>query len=267
MTFPQVALAALRCPVCGAGFALEARAVRCAAGHNFDIAKQGYVNLLGAGGGDSKEMVAAREEFLAAGHYAPLAETVARTAESSGLIVDAGTGTGYYLTAVLSGGGAGLGLDFSPVALRRAARSHPELGAVVWDLWKPWPIATASVDVVLNVFAPRNPAESRRILRPGGKLVVVTPAPDHLAELRALVRMLAVDDDKLARLDASLGTRFALESRQPLAYPMRLPPGDARRVVHMGPNAYHVAAQSLAVIDEPLTVTASFVLSVYRGMS
>jgi 23S rRNA (guanine745-N1)-methyltransferase len=135
----------------------------------------------------------------------------------------------------------------------------------VWDLWKPWPLASGSADVILNVFAPRNPAESARVLRPGGRLVVVTPAPSHLAELREQVEMLAVDDDKLARLDSSLAPLFTVSSRSDCTVPLVLPPADVRRVVHMGPNAYHVPASALSSITAPLAVTASFVVSVYRG--
>jgi 23S rRNA (guanine745-N1)-methyltransferase len=265
VTFPPAALQALRCPHCSAGLAVHSRALRCPTGHSFDVARQGYVNLLGAGGGDSTEMVAARSEFLAAGHYAPLASAIASAAASPGLIVDAGTGPGYYLASVLASGGTGLGLDVSPAALRRAARAHSSLGAVVWDLWKPWPLASGSADVILNVFAPRNPAESARVLRPGGRLVVVTPAPSHLAELREQVEMLAVDDDKLARLDSSLAPLFTVSSRSDCTVPLVLPPADVRRVVHMGPNAYHVPASALSSITAPLAVTASFVVSVYRG--
>ncbi|MFC6869841.1 putative RNA methyltransferase [Haloechinothrix salitolerans] len=83
-------LRALRCSLCGTGFAIAGRAVRCEQGHNFDIAKQGYVNLLHAkvpsGTADTKEMVAARAAFLDAGHYTPLAEAVSRAAAgTSGL--------------------------------------------------------------------------------------------------------------------------------------------------------------------------------------
>src|SRR5437667_5093714 len=106
VTFPRVPLAALCCPICAAPFELADRALRCPSGHSFDIAKQGYVNLLGSGAGDSKEMVAARAEFLAAGHYSPLASLVAseaaRNLPRDALVVDAGCGTGYYLAAVLS---------------------------------------------------------------------------------------------------------------------------------------------------------------------
>jgi 23S rRNA (guanine745-N1)-methyltransferase len=264
VSFPRVALAALRCPLCGSPFAEEGRALRCTSGHSFDLAKQGYVNLLGVGVGDSKEMVAARAEFLAAGHYAPLARLVAseaaRDLRRDALVVDAGTGTGYYLATVLSRAPAatGLGLDTSTFALRRAARAG--IGAVVWDLWQPWPMATGSADVILTVFAPRNPAESHRVLRPGGCLLVVTPATSHLSELRRYVEMLAIEEDKLGRLDASL-SEFVLARRHDCEIELTLSSSDVQRVIHMGPNAHHVGQIS---VPPQVTVTAAFVISVYR---
>jgi 23S rRNA (guanine745-N1)-methyltransferase len=264
VTFPRVALAALRCPVCASPFKQEDRALRCASGHSFDLAKQGYVNLLGSGPGDSKEMVAARAEFLAAGHYAPLARLVAseaaRDLRRDALVVDAGTGTGYYLATVLSRAPAatGLGLDTSTFALRRAARAG--IAAVVWDLWRPWPLATGSADVILTVFAPRNPAESHRVLRPGGCLLVVTPATSHLSELRRYVDMLAIEEDKLGRLDSSL-SEFVLARRHDCELELTLSSSDVERIIHMGPNAHHVGRIS---VPPQVTVTAAFVISVYR---
>lgn len=273
VSFPPVALAALRCPHCESAFTQPGRSLVCETGHSFDLARQGYVNLLGSGAGDTKEMVAARFEFLTAGHYDPLARLVAHEAardlRRDGLVVDAGTGTGYYLGAVLARAHAstGLGMDTSTAALRRAARAHPAVGAVVWDLWRPWPLRDESADVIMNIFAPRNLAECHRVLRPGGTLVVVTPDSTHLAELRDFLPMLTVDADKLARLDSALQTQFSLTGRHDCEIELTLPPPDVRRIVHMGPNAYHVPGAALDAVQSTLTVTAAFVVSVYRRAS
>ncbi|HKN97561.1 MAG TPA: rRNA (guanine-N1)-methyltransferase, partial [Pseudonocardiaceae bacterium] len=161
---PERVVTALACPVCAAGLTRYGGALRCARGHSFDIARQGYVNLLAgtgsahAGTADTAAMVADRADFLAAGHYAPLAALVAqRVGAPDGLVVEAGAGTGYYLAAVLDRApdAVGLALDVSPAALRRAARAHDRLGAVGWDVWRPWPVRDGVADVVLDVFAPR----------------------------------------------------------------------------------------------------------------
>ena len=202
------------------------RTLLCAAGHRFDAAKQGYFNLLTGKGTpfreDTAEMVAARAEFLGAGHYAPLAEAVADTvldslpeppdpAEARLRVLDAGAGTGYYLDAVMDrfrtatgGGASAVALDISRYAMRRAAKV-PGATAIVWDLWRPLPLADASVDVVLNVFAPRNGAEFARVLAPGGTAVVVTPLPGHLGEAAEALGLLSIAPDKEATVAAALG--------------------------------------------------------------
>src|SRR5919206_373512 len=99
----------------------------------------------------------------------------------------------------------GVVLDASRYAARRAARAHPRAMAVVADSWARWPVRDAALDRVLVVFAPRNGAETARVLRPGGRLVVVTPAADHLAELVGPLGLLTVDPAKADRLTAALG--------------------------------------------------------------
>ncbi len=120
------------------------------------------------------------------GHYAFVSTALAEAAGgASGLAVDVGAGTGQHLAAVLDGNPAlrGLALDVSKPALRRAARVHERAGAVRADAWRRLPLADHDTAVLLDVFAPRNGAEFHRVLRPDGRLLVVTPEPDHLAEL------------------------------------------------------------------------------------
>ena len=79
------ALPYLRCPVCEQALSRIDRVLRCAAGHGFDLAKQGYANLSNGRvpyPGDTPEMVTDRESFLAAGHYAFIADALASYASS-----------------------------------------------------------------------------------------------------------------------------------------------------------------------------------------
>ncbi len=287
--------ALLACPVCGGDLRLAAASLRCAAGHGFDVARQGYVNLLPGGArpgtADTAEMVAARTAFLSAGHYAPLARMLAELAARAAAaapgpdrVLDAGAGTGYYLAAVLdrlgrrtpgqdgppgSAGPAGLAMDISVRALRRAARAHPAIGAVAWDLWRPLPVRDGAVSLVINVFAPRNGAEFRRVLRPGGALIVVTPAPGHLAEL-AGAGLLAVADRKEERLAAALGGHFRQAGREEKTVTLRLGHEDAGTLVAMGPAARHSGAAAirdrLARWPDPVEVTAAFRITVYHPL-
>jgi 23S rRNA (guanine745-N1)-methyltransferase len=273
----------LACPVCGDSLALRTGALRCPAGHAFDIARQGYANLLPGhvrpGTADTPEMVRARESFLGAGHFALLTDLLSeRVADAIGgggapVVLDAGAGTGHYLRSVLDrspGTAVGLALDISKHAARRAARAHPRIGAIVADLWRPLPVRSAAADAVLNVFAPRNAAEFQRVLKPGGALYAVTPSERHLGTLVSPLGLLTVDEQKTGRMDSALAGRFALEAREGLETEVTMTRDDAATLVGMGPSAHHVPAEELgkrlAELPDPLPVPLSFVLSVYRRL-
>jgi len=270
----------LVCPMCGGALERSAPAVRCAAGHSFDVARQGYVNLLAgsdrAATGDSAEMVLAREAFRAAGHYAPLAERLAGVAASvvrDGLIVDAGGGTGAFLAAVLDRlpAATGLVIDVSKHALRRAARVSPRAAAVAWDVWRPLPLRSGCAAVVLDVLAPRNGAEFRRILADDGALLVASPTARHLAELVGALGMISVDPRKEERLQAALSAYFTIQSSETLELELLLSPAEVEAAVMMGPSARHVAADELhrrvAALAAPVRSAASFLLSLYRPLT
>ncbi|MFE3449809.1 putative RNA methyltransferase [Nonomuraea sp. NPDC059194] len=269
----------LRCPVCHDGLRLGAEGVRCGRGHAFDVARQGYVSLLtgsqAPGTADSPAMVAARADFLAAGHYAPLARALAETVGTvipptteRPVVVDAGAGTGYYTAAVLDAvpTATGLAFDISKHAVKRAARAHERVGAFVADVWKPLPVADAVADVVMNVFAPRNGAEFARIMRPGGHLIVVTPAGDHLSPLVRELGLLSVDEAKEHRVAESL-RGFAETDRREVRFEMELTREDVALVVGMGPSAWHKdhdhLTHQIRKFPEWRPAIASFRLSVF----
>lgn len=269
------------CPVCGASFALSGPVLRCATGHAFDVARQGYVNLMPGGArpgtADSTEMVADRAAFLGAGHYAPLAQALADLASEAAdgpggpAVLDAGAGTGYYLAGVLHGLGpraVGLAMDVSVPALRRAGRAAPGIGAIGWDTWQPFPLRPGAVSLILNVFAPRNGPEFHRVLQPGGTLIVATPADGHLAELVGPAGLLTVDEQKDSRLAVTLGPYFTVTTRRDLTVPLRLTPAEAATLIGMGPSARHIdptaTRNRLATLLEPIAVTAAFTITLYQ---
>jgi 23S rRNA (guanine745-N1)-methyltransferase len=216
-------------------------------------------------------MVADRVAFLAAGHYDGVTRALAAAVgQPSGTLLDLGGGTGHHLAAVLDGlpEAAGVVLDSSPYAARRAARSHPRAVAVVADTWARLPVADAAVDRVLVVFAPRNGPEIARVLRPGGRLVVVTPGPDHLQELVRPLGLLRVDPDKAGRLAGSLEPYLepvdAVRHREVLV----LDRAAVATLVGMGPHARHRTKDdvrtALAALPEPLDGTVSVRVATYR---
>jgi 23S rRNA (guanine745-N1)-methyltransferase len=256
-------LAALRCPNCSLPLAQTRGALRCARGHSFDLAKQGYAALTAGRTphtGDSTEMITDREAFLSAGHYAFIADALAGHA-TAGLIVDAGTGNGYYLAKVLDAEpeAFGLGLDVSKPALRRAARTHPRADAALADLWAPLPLADDSAALILNVFAPRNGPEFRRILRPGGALIVVTPLTDHLRELVEAADLIGVQPDKSDKVREALEGYFDADDSVTLRRELHLTAAEARTLVGMTPSARHPTRETADI-----TVTAAVDVTVWR---
>jgi 23S rRNA (guanine745-N1)-methyltransferase len=240
----DAALAVLACPVCLGALAREGAALRCPNGHAFDVARQGYAALAtgAAVPGDTAPMVRDRADFLAAGHYAAIAEVVAGTVpEGARWVADLASGPGAYLATVLDArpGARGIALDASAPAIRLAAGAHPRAAAATADLRTRVPLADASVDAALIVFGPRNGAELDRVLAPAGIVTVVVPEAEHLAELRGPFGTLGVAPDKEQRLLdrmrplRPLGTDGVVVRRV-------LPAADVARVVLMGPNGHHL---------------------------
>lgn len=268
----------LRCPVCTDAMAGTERAVICARGHSYDIARQGYVALLSGAPprvvGDTAEMIAARQRFLDAGHFTPIAAAVAEAVEADGptpaRLLEIGAGTGYYLRTVLDAvpPSVGVGIDLSKFAARRLARVHPRAAGIVADAWAGLPVRDGVVTHALSIFAPRNTHEIHRVLAPGGVLIVVTPTARHLGEIVEPLGMVRVDERKQRRLDEATAGRFALAGQAQIEYSMTLTRDDVAAVVAMGPSARHTTVEqrdrSIGVLPAELSVTASVLVSRYR---
>ncbi|QLQ15332.1 MAG: methyltransferase domain-containing protein [Micropruina sp.] len=235
----------LACPVCAARLDLVPGGAACPAGHRFDAARQGYLNLSGSpepANADTAAMLAARARVHTAGLFDAVSDAIAGAIdESARVIVEVGAGNAFYLARALDArpDARGLALDVSKAAARNAARAHPRAASIVADVWRGLPVRTGACDAVLAVFAPRNPAEFARVLRPGGRLVVAIPGPGHLAELRERYHLLEVPSDKRERLVTGLAEWFAHRHSARL---LRAAPQPAERVadlIAMGPNAFH----------------------------
>jgi len=223
-------------------------------------------------------MVAARVAFLGAGHFAPIARTIAAIAGEIGAtatappawVLDLGAGTGYYLAALLRElpGWWGLALDASRPALRRAVRAHSRIAAVACDVWQPLPLGDSTVDLAIDVFAPRNGGEIARVLSAQGTLIVVTPTPRHLRELVGAIATLSVDPGKPARVHAKLSPHLEPVQRRQVEFELSVDHRDIGSLVRMGPSAHHVTPdevqQRLLLLPNPAVVTASVIVEAFR---
>ncbi len=201
-----------RCPVCHAVLAEEDRRFVCGAGHSFDRASHGWVNLLTrqnkGGHGDNREMLIARRNFLDRGYYAPLSyrlsscvsDLMRQQGITAPLVVDAGCGEGYY-SACLSGAleqqgmtPSVVGLDISREALRLAHQRLPHAKLAVGGLYD-MPVADEVADVLLCFFAPLVPQEFARVLKKEGLLCMAVPGPRHLFALKEVLYTTPYEND------------------------------------------------------------------------
>ena len=196
-----------KCPSCEAQLVIQGSSWRCENGHSFDIAKEGYTNLLLANQkrskepGDNKQMINARREFLEKDFYLPLAHWLAdailrHNSKSSLNIFDAGCGEGYYLNIIkekLSATGSvskenihGSGSDISKVAIQKAAKKYKDCDFSVASTFQ-LPLMDSTQDAVVQIFAPSSESEVRRVLSEGGIWLQANPAPTHLHQLKSMV--------------------------------------------------------------------------------
>ncbi len=251
------------CPVCGAPLCAEGGSYRCEAGHTYDIARRGYVNLLtgrsGVMHGDNKEMIAARRAFLRAGYYDTLVNTVAHIAAlyapAECRLLDAGCGECHYTGAIarrLAGSGVTaeiLAFDISKEALSLGGREHPTIVPAVASLYH-LPIGDSSIDMLFEIFAPHCNEEYHRVLRPGGKMVLVIPGARHLFGLKEILYRTPYENEtqdtdlpgfileKTAEVDETITLRtdediWNLFTMTPYFY--RTSPADKEKLRHAAP--------------------------------
>lgn len=271
----------LICPVCSDALTEAPGSLRCPRGHLFDRAREGYVDLLPHGhgrskiAGDTKDMLRARQRFLERGHYEPLARRIRETAldriPAGGVVLEVGAGSGYFIGALAQPPIADAefyALDVSRAALRMAARAWPEVFFFLNDVHHRICMADGSVHLLLDVFAPRNPNEFSRVVRPGGLLLVVIPGEHHLKELREHVPMISIEAGKEERTTQSLAPGFALDAEETLEHTIQIAGEETADALRMTPSAFHLTEADLAVAAAlpVVRVTASFRLLQFRRL-
>lgn len=262
----------LLCPLCGRALTARDRRYVCAENHSFDIARQGYVNLLtvqqkhSRHPGDTQQQVLCRREFLEAGFYAPIAQTLidtARQLEVSGPVLDVGCGEGYYSTRLTRELGLPLtGLDISKDAVRCAAGKYKDaqwLCATASHI----PVQSEQAGLILSLFALTEPAEFRRILKPEGYFFQVLAAQDHLLGLKGIIydTLRLKEKDTQPEFDG-----FERVASIPIRFSFTVEGAQVQNLLAMTPHLFRIGkdgAQRLAQ-TQTLTDTASCMLNVFR---
>ena len=261
----------LICPICKTPLHREGSSLYCERGrpHCYDIAKSGYATLTSASGssGDDRDMVRARTAFLDSGAYEPLAAAVTTALDGCNVIIDAGCGEGYYDEYIVSHrtGVSLYGFDLSKSACDHAAKRLKRLGgdaffgvSGIFSL----PVADASCDAVVSMFAPIAEREFRRVLRPDGLLIVAAAGRRHLYELKAAIYEEAYEND--VRRDLPEG--FRLEGRDNIVYQFDCGGENLTNLFRMTPYVFRTSSEDAAKLGEigSLVITADFELLVYK---
>lgn len=263
----------LTCPVCGQMLTIEDKSCICPNRHSFDIARQGYVNLLtvqqkhSLAPGDTREQVLSRRAFLESGHYSPISDGLNQAAldfGAKGPILDVGCGEGYYSSRLARAMGAELtGLDISKEAVRCAAGKYKDalwLCATAAHI----PVEDASVGTLTSLFALTLPEEYHRVLKPGGLYFQVLAAEDHLLGLKSIVydTLTHKEKDSVPNLPG-----FTLLESRPIRFDFHIEGEMIRSLFAMTPHLFRIGkagAQRLAETTA-LSDTASCILNIYRA--
>ena len=262
------------CPNCKEQLIKKDNQYVCKHGHSFDIAKEGYANLLLSNKknsqfpGDNKEMVSSRVQFLQKGYYEPLANTlkdiIKDTNKKALCVLDAGCGVGYYSIHIKEIRDICIdliGIDISKFAVKVAAKKDKTSNyfvASIFDL----PIEDNSVDAILNVFSPKANEEFKRVIKDDGILIQVMPGKKHLYELKELLYK-----DKTYENEPEIQYEgFELIKSIPLAYNINVSKDDLVHLFSMTPYLYKTKIEDIENIKsvEQLNITIDFIIAVWR---
>lgn len=274
------------CPACAEPLTRSGPACSCRNGHFYDVAREAYVNLLLAqhrhskDPGYSKEMITGRRDFFDAGHYQPLADDVARLVldhlpdRRGSVVLDAGCGEGYYLRRLRSlasddalGRDARLhGIDISKHGIRIAAKRDPAGQYAVAAIHR-MPVLAGSVDLLLTHFSPVSVEDFRRVVRPGGVVVVSGPGPRHLYSFKELLYDRPAEHEQVDPLAGDPG--LALVGTRRIRHPLTLRGSrEVTLLLRMTPFYWSAdaAAQSRLAQVAALDTEIDVVARVYRRL-
>lgn len=264
----------LRCPLCRAKMHARESSVACESGHDFAISAKGFLNLIPHQKplkGYDETFFASRQRIMEHGYYREVHRAVAASLSelaSTATAIDAGCGEGSYAkdAARVLPHSTVLGLDIAKDAVRVAARGGGPVRWLVADLAN-IPLSDSAVDAILNVFTPANYDEFKRVLKPGGMLIKVIPAPQHMHELRELAGEQLSETDFIDHgVSEHLMRHMRVVSRTRVTQTSPVRPEDALDLVRMSPVAFSVEKRALDLESlTNITVDAEVICARFTG--
>lgn len=272
-------MTAFICPLCQTPFQKKNKTQICANNHHFDIAKEGYLNLLPVNAknsknpGDNKDMMNARRGFLNSNGYLPLADKINEITirlldgKEQAQLLDLGCGEGYYtnlLASKLSESYVINALDISKIAVRYAAKRNKNINFCVASAYDV-PLADKSLDLLLRIYAPSSDSELQRLLKPGGYMITVTPAPRHLFQLRE--KIYDQVDEHPQENDSPSG--FMKIEQINLNYPLQITDSQiVQDLINMTPFSWKFTKQTMETLlaEEKWKIECDFNIEVYQKL-
>jgi len=261
----------LACPLDGLPLNVNDKQLACPSGHSFDVARQGYINLLpvqqkrSKNPGDSKEMIVARTAFLNTGVYTPIAdkfdeisyELITGCKSEDICLLDAGCGEGYYLEHLLhyldhkriKQGVSFIGLDISKPAILAAAKRSKHITWLVASNKQP-PVLPDTVDVIFCLFGFPVYDSFRKLLKPDGKIILVEAGPEHLIELRNIIYP-TVNKSDPPDMSSAEQSGFGLIDESSLTYQTgSIPNSEIMNLLCMTPHLYRASKEGKQAVSQ-----------------
>lgn len=266
---------ALSCPLCRLPLMVNSQGVGCGNRHQFDRAKEGYLNLLpvqqkhSREPGDAKAQLQARRQFLQAGFFLPLRQRLQQVLPASAQqVLDIGCGEGYFTGAFAEALPAAsiYGVDIAKAGVRLAAKAAKSAGldsqlvycvASSFDL----PVADGSMDVVTRIYAPSKDAELCRVMASKGLLVIVAPGEQHLLGLRRRIYR-----EVRPHQTTPIPEGFRLIDQQKVQAGLVIEQPELRAaLLDMTPFAWRLSPELRAdIVQEVVTDQLDFVVTIYN---
>lgn len=259
----------LKCPICNEELVRIDNMYRCFNRHNYDVAKEGYVNLLKKQGGkdfgDSPDMVKARRAFFSKDFYQPLkirlTELIKKYNPST--ILDLGSGEGYYTNYFKDNIDADIvGIDIAKEAVRISAKQNKSVAYIVGSV-QDIPVFDKSCDLVINNFTPIDINEITRVLNRNGILITTKVGKNHLIELKKAI----YDEIYLNDNEPIKDERIKLLSSEIVSFKIHLETNeDIKNLFMMTPYSHHTSLLSKQRLDklDSLEITCEFNIDVYK---